>query len=251
MIFIILMNTLLLLPIKGTFCQKITFDNTDVGGIKEGRFYIDGTIGENVTALVLQNWQPFLSVMVKRKTDPRFILMCALEVPGATCFARASNCHCFYNTTTANVHFVISGIARPDLYKALIRVQWQHRNTTNVYSNNYTVPGPEDTTNASKTRSTPTSPTAGTSSPSSSSTRSVSLGNTSSTDDRMSAEPRSCTLIFCDLYLALSLLFLELLGGAAYGIIWCIFFKKDKGNDAGLTPDVTVNPETPSLRGLT
>ncbi|BFZ13866.1 hypothetical protein BsWGS_16905 [Bradybaena similaris] len=68
--------------------------------------------------------------------------------------------------------------------------------------------------------------------------------------DRMSAEPRSCTLIFCDLYLALSLLFLELLGAAAYGIIWCIFFKKDKGNDAGLTPDVTVNPETPSLRGL-
>lgn len=46
--------------VAGTFCQKITFDNTDAGMITVGRFYIDGTIGEDGTALVQQKWLPII-----------------------------------------------------------------------------------------------------------------------------------------------------------------------------------------------
>ncbi|BFZ13882.1 hypothetical protein BsWGS_16921 [Bradybaena similaris] len=235
--------------VAGTFCQYITFDNTDVGGISLGRFYIDGTIGENVTELLLQNWQRFIFIEYKKENASTFATMCSFFISGGTCVPDpVAICQCVYNTID-NVPFVVNGTAGPDLYKAIIRARWQHQNSTNVYSDkNYTVPGPEVTT----TRSTTASPTTESSSSSSRSTSSVLLGYTTSTDYQMSAEPRSCTLIFCDLYLALSLLFLELLGGAAYGIIWCIFFKKDKGKDTSLTsvPGVTVNPEATSMREL-
>ncbi|BFZ13886.1 hypothetical protein BsWGS_16925 [Bradybaena similaris] len=138
--------------VAGTCCQEITFVNTDVGGITGGRFYIDGTIGGNVTELVQQNWQPFIIIQLKRITYPRFATFCVLVISGAACTSDGVKCHCLYNTTTDNIHFVINGTATPEQYSATIRAQWQHQNSTNVYSNiNYTVPEPkfEDTTSAS------------------------------------------------------------------------------------------------------
>ncbi|BFZ22862.1 hypothetical protein BsWGS_25901 [Bradybaena similaris] len=137
---------LVIIYVAGTFCQKITFDNTDVGGSTVGRFYIDGTIGENVTEILRQKWQRFIFIEVMKINASRFFPMCVFDVSGARCTPDpVDTCQCVYNTTTDNVHFVVNGTAVPDLYKAIIRAQWQHQNATNVYSNkNYTVPGPND-----------------------------------------------------------------------------------------------------------
>lgn len=88
----------------------------------------------------------FIFVNVKTtclKINSRSFQMCALIVSGTTCTPDVPTCQCNYNKTTDNVHFVVNGARRPDMYNAIIRAHWQHGNLSNVYSNNnYTVPGP-------------------------------------------------------------------------------------------------------------